>query len=79
MYKVFATLSSTGKVEVAPEAKKSRDATFLGRGYRLQLSLCAPIVPLNDATFLRMTRLLQLPVVPHGIARAPREATSGMY
>ena len=27
---------------------------------RLQFSLCAPIVPLRDATFLQMTRLLQV-------------------
>ena len=39
---------------------KRRFAPFLGRGVRLQFSLCAPIVPLRDATFLQMTRLLQV-------------------
>ena len=48
------------KVDVAPGAKKSRLAIVLGRGVRLQFSLCAPIVPRRDATFLQMTRLLQI-------------------
>ena len=48
------------KIAVAPPApKKARSAFFL-RLVRLQFSLCAPVVPLRDATFLQMTRLLQV-------------------
>ena len=42
------------------QAQKKALRAFLGRGVRLQFSLCAPIVPLRDATFLQMTRLLQV-------------------
>ena len=48
------------RIEVAPPGpKKARSAFFL-RLVRLQFSLCAPIVPLCDATFLQMMRLLQV-------------------
>ena len=52
--------AAQAKLEVEPSAKQSLSAPFLRRGVRLQFSLCAPIVLLNDATFLQMTRLLQL-------------------
>ena len=42
------------------QGQKMRFAPFLGRGVRLQFSRCATIVPLRDATFLQMTRLLQV-------------------
>ena len=48
------------KIEVAPGAKESASRLFGGGGMRRQFSLCAPIVPLRDATFLQMTRLLQV-------------------
>ena len=43
-----------------PRLCRSVTRLFLGQGVRLQFSLCAPIVPLRDATFLQMTRLLQV-------------------
>ena len=48
------------KIEVAPGAKKGASRLFWGVGARLQFSLCAPFVLLRDATFLQMTRLLQV-------------------
>ena len=43
------------KIEAAPPPQKRREALFVFAWLRLQLSLCAPIVPLCDATFLQMT------------------------
>ena len=40
--------------------KKGASRLFWGGGVRLQLSLCAPIVPLGDETLLQMTRLLEV-------------------
>ena len=42
------------------QAQKKALRAFFGPGVRLQFSLCDPIVPLSDATFLQMTRLLQV-------------------
>ena len=53
------------------QAQKRRFALFLGRGVRLQISLCAPIVPLPDATFLQMTRRLQVTTNCRLAARPP--------
>ena len=47
------------KLKSHPRPKKGAKRFFL-RQVRLQFLLCAPIVPLRDATFLQMTRLLQL-------------------
>ena len=46
------------KNEVASGAKTKALRAFFGPGVRLQSSLCAPILPLCDATFLEMTRLI---------------------
>ena len=48
------------KLKSHPPPQKRREALFLLRLVRLQFSLRAPIVPLRDATFLQMTRLLQV-------------------
>ena len=49
----------TRKLKSHPPPQKTCEALFL-RLVRLQFSLCVPIVPLRDATFLQMTRLLQV-------------------
>ena len=53
-----AQLGHKAKIDVAPPPEKTRKRLFF-RLVRLQFSLCAPIVPLRDATCLPMTRLLQ--------------------
>ena len=57
--KKVTPLGAQAKIEVAPGAKKALRAVF-GPGARLQFSLCAMVVPLRAATFLQMTRLLQV-------------------
>ena len=47
---------------------------FFVRGVRLQFSLCAPIVPLRDATLLQMTQLQQVTGILYNkfMAHTPR-------
>ena len=47
------------KRTLKPQPRPKKKRLFL-RLVRLRFSLCAPIVPLRDATFLQMTRLLQV-------------------
>ena len=51
-------MGAEARIEVAPP-QQNREATFFAPGVT-SIFVCAPIVLLNDATFLQMTRLLQV-------------------
>ena len=56
----MSTLESTPGFKHKLENLRASRLFLGGAGVRFPFSLCAPIVLLNDATFLQMTRLLQV-------------------